>query len=419
MKFKLILSIARSLLFARLRQTLVAAIGVTFSITMFVTLLSFMSGLNDLLDGLILNRTPHIRLYNEIHPSMHQPVDQSAQYSHGHNFISSIKPKDDRPEINNVGAITRALKQDNRVLGVAPKIIAQVFYNVGSIDLPGTINGVEVEEEDRLFKFRDYVTAGNFIDLKNVPNSIILGKGAAEKMLADIGDVIQVTTAKGERLQLKVVGYFQSGLQDIDKVQSYASIATTQKLLGEPNSYVTDLQVKLKDILAAPKMAKEYSKLFGIDAIDIQTANSQFETGSSVRSLISYAVGITLLIVAGFGIYNILNMMIYEKMDTIAILKATGFSGRDVNRVFITIALSIGIFGGMLGLIFGFGLSNAIDQIPFNTAALPTIKTFPVNYNPRFYLIGSVFSIVTTYLAGYFPSRKASKIDPVVIIRGK
>jgi lipoprotein-releasing system permease protein len=67
-------------------------------------------------------------------------------------------------------------------------------------------------------------------------------------------------------------------------------------------------------------------------------------------------VGITLLIVAGFGIYNILNMMIYEKMDSIAILKATGFSGLDVNNIFITIALSIGIFGGTLGLIFGFGL---------------------------------------------------------------
>ena len=114
-----------------------------------------------------------------------------------------------------------------------------------------------------------------------------------------------------------------------------------------------------------------------------------------------------------------MNMMIYEKMDSIAILKATGFSGKDVNRIFITIALSIGIFGGILGLIFGFGLSALIDQVPFNTQALPTIKTYPVNYNPVFYVIGAVFSIVTTYLAGYFPSRKASKIDPVIIIRGK
>jgi ABC-type antimicrobial peptide transport system permease subunit len=68
--------------------------------------------------------------------------------------------------------------------------------------------------------------------------------------------------------------------------------------------------------------------IFGIDADDIQTVNAQFETGTSIRTLISYAVGITLLIVSGFGIYNILNMMIYEKMDTIAILKAIGFRER-------------------------------------------------------------------------------------------
>ncbi|MGB4973199.1 MAG: FtsX-like permease family protein, partial [Cyclobacteriaceae bacterium] len=131
------------------------------------------------------------------------------------------------------------------------------------------------------------------------------------------------------------------------------------------------------------------------------------------------AVGITLLIVAGFGIYNILNMMIYEKMDSIAILKATGFSGKDVNRIFMVIALSIGLFGGVLGLLFGFLLSLGIDQIPFNTLSLPTTTTYPVNYSPAFYLIGSTFSIVTTYLAGWAPARKASKVDPVVIIRGK
>jgi lipoprotein-releasing system permease protein len=169
----------------------------------------------------------------------------------------------------------------------------------------------------------------------------------------------------------------------------------------------------------APAVAREYASKFGTDAEDIQTANSQFETGSFVRTLISYTVGITLLIVAGFGIYNILNMMIYEKMDSIAILKATGFAGKDVNRIFLVIAESIGLFGGLLGLLFGFLLSALIDQIPFNTAALPTIKTYPINYNLVFYIIGFVFSLITTYFAGFFPARKASKIDPVIIIRGK
>jgi lipoprotein-releasing system permease protein len=313
----------------------------------------------------------------------------------------------------------QALKADGRVLGVAPKIISQGFYQVGTTDLTGVINGIDVVEENRLFKFSDYVVDGNFLDLQNTPNSIILGKGAAETMLVQVGDVVQVTSTKGVKIQLKVVGFFRSGLQDIDKVQSYTSLKTAQKLMGEGNNYITDIQIKLKDILWAPDMAKEYRKLLNIEAVDIQTANSQFETGSKVRTIISFTVGITLLIVAGFGIYNILNMMIYEKMDSIAILKATGFSGSDVKSIFISIAVSIGLFGGSLGLLAGFGLSALIDQIPFETASLPTIKTYPINYDIKFYIIGGVFSIITTYFAGYFPARKASKIDPVIIIRGK
>lgn len=417
MNIKLIIQVSISLLLARWKQTLVAAVGVTFSIAMFVTLLGFMNGLNDLLDGLIMNRTAHIRLYHDINVSKIQPVDLLSPQTK--NFVRSVKPKNQRLEIYNSAQIMQAIKRDDRVLGVAPKINAQVFYNVGSVDLTGVINGIDPDEENRLFMFSDYVTAGNYLDLKNIPNSIILGKGVADKMAANIGDVVQVTTSKGERLQLKVVGFFQSGLQDLDRVQSYCSISTTQKLLGVSNNYITDIQVKLKDILQAPAMAIEYQRYYETDAIDIQQANSQFETGSSVRSIISYAVGVTLLVVAGFGIYNILNMMIYEKMDSIAIMKAIGFSGKDVNMIFIFIALSIGVFGGAMGLLVGFGISNIIDNIPFNTDSLPTIKTFPINYNPIFYIIASIFSIVTTYLAGYFPSRKASKIDPVIIIRGK
>ena len=419
MNTKLIANIAKALLIARWKQSLVAAIGVTFSITMFVTLLSFMSGLNEMLDNLILNRSPHIKLFNEIKASKTQAIDLYEPYKQAHHFIRSIKPGAVRLELYNVRSIINTLEKDPAVLGLAPKISTQVFYNVGSIDLTGVINGIDVEAENKLFKFNDYVTSGNYIDLKNIPNSIILGKAAADKMLAKVGDVIQVSSPNGERTPLKVVGLFQSGLVDIDKVQSYASLSTAQKLLGKPNTYITDINIKLKDINQAPALAKTYGSLFNVDAEDIQTTNSQFETGSSVRSTISYAVGITLLIVAGFGIYNILNMMIYEKMDSIAILKASGFSGADVKYVFVGIALSIGIFGGLAGLLFGFLMSAGIDQIPFNTASLPTIKTYPINYNPKFYLIGGVFSIVTTYLAGLFPARKASKIDPVIIIRGK
>lgn len=418
MTWRLILEIAKALMLARKKQTIIAATGVMFSITMFVALLGFMNGLNTLLDGLILNRTPHIRFYNEIKPNPNQPVDQSPDFSSSVNVIRSIKPSTSRLAIHNSESIIQDLEADPRVLGVSAKISSQVFFNVGTIDLTGVVNGIDVEKEAKLFAFTDYVTQGNYADL-NQTNSIILGKGAADRMLAAIGDVIQVTTAQGNRIQLKVVGYFQSGLGDFDNVNSYASIATVQKMLGEPPSYITDIQVKLNDFNLAPPMARELEAIYKIDADDIQTVNAQFETGSSIRSLISYAVGITLLVVSGFGIYNILNMMIYEKLDTIAILKAIGFSSQDVNRIFITIALTIGIIGGIFGLLFGYLAGLVIDQVPFETQALPTIKTFPVDYNPKYYLIGGTFSLITTYFAGFFPARKASTVDPVEIIRGK
>jgi lipoprotein-releasing system permease protein len=419
MNKKLIFSIAKSLLLARWRQTLIAAVGVTFGITMFIALLGFMNGLNDLLDGLVLNRTPHIRLYNEIKPSDNQPVSLMPAYKNYYNFISSIKSENSRQDIYNSKAIIKALKADTRVLGISPKISSPVFYNDGTVDINGVINGIDPQAEMKLFNFKEYITSGSALDISKTSNSIILGKPLAEKLYANIGDIIQVITAQGDRFPLKLVGLYESGILDFDKTQGFASISTTQKILGKANNYLTDIQIKLNDMDKAPVIAKEYAKKFGTEAEDIQTANAQFETGSFIRTLISYAVGITLLIVAGFGIYNILNMMIYEKMDTIAILKATGFAGADVKRVFIIIALTIGLAGGSLGLILGFALSAVIDHVPFHPSSIPNLTTYPVNYDAVYYIIAAAFSIGTTYLAGMLPARKASKIDPVDIIRGK
>ena len=415
---RLLFSISLTLLRAKLRQSIVAAVGVMFSITMFVTLLGFMNGLNDLLDGLILNRTPHIRLYNELKASPTQPIDLTTDSS-THNFVRNVKPKNELPKLRNAQAIMDALKKDPRVLAVSPRLVAQVFFNVGTVDLNAQVNGIDVTQEVLYYRFADYLTEGDPHDLATSANTIVLGKGLADMMEASIGETVQVTTATGERAMLRVSGIFQSGIADADKVQCYANIKTVQKLLARPGSYYTDINVKLRDLLQAPAMAKELAARFNVDAVDIQSANAQFETGSKVRSIISYAVGIVLLIVAGFGIYNILNMLIYEKLDAIAILKATGFSGRDVQRIFLLLSMIIGVVGSMAGLLAGFGLQTIIDHLPFETAALPTVKTYVIDYSLKYYAIAVGFALLTTWIAGWFPSRKASQVDPVEIIRGK
>jgi len=173
MNFKLTWNIAGALLMAHLRQTIVAATGVTFSITMFIALLSFMGGLNKLLDGLVVNRTPHIRLYNEIAAARHQPVDLVKAYSRSYNFVSSVKPQNKCPGIYNSKAIMKAIVLDSRVQGISPLITAQVFYNAGQVNITGLISGIDPNMENKLFLFGDYVIAGNFIDLEHTHTTVL------------------------------------------------------------------------------------------------------------------------------------------------------------------------------------------------------------------------------------------------------
>lgn len=414
-----LIQIAKTHLLTRKKQSAIASLGVTFGIGTFIVLVSFMTGLNGLLDGLILNRTPHIRIYNEVQPSKKQPIELHPAFGGMVHMVHSVKPKQDQASIYNNQPLMSTLKKNPLVMGITPQVSARIFYQSGSVLLNGNAIGINALEEDRLFNFKQYIVNGLPKDLANNENGIVLGIGVAKKLSINVGDRVQLLSSTGATYRLKVVGFFQSGLADIDKVQSYVNVKMAQRIAGEGNNFVTDISVKLFDIEQAKGLSDQIAATYGVNSIDIKAANAQFETGTTIRNIITYAVSITLLIVAGFGIYNILNMVIYEKMNDIAILKATGFSGNDVKRIFIYQAMFIGIVGGLLGLAMGGALSFLISKAPFETEAIPTVKTFPVNFQPLFYVIGAIFAIVTTFFAGYLPARKASKIDPVEIIRGQ
>jgi lipoprotein-releasing system permease protein len=127
------------------------------------------------------------------------------------------------------------------------------------------------------------------------------------------------------------------------------------------------------------------------------------------------AVSLAILLVAGFGIYNIMNMTINEKIKEIAILKATGFNGWDITSIFLLQAVVIGIIGGVCGVGLGYFISSLINQVPFRVAGLTTL---PILYNLFDFILAFIFGVITTILAGYLPARKASKVDPISIIRG-
>jgi lipoprotein-releasing system permease protein len=413
---KLAIEIAKTHLLSRPKQTIVAMLGVTFGIGMFIALVGLMTGLNDFTEEITMTSSPHIHIYHDI--TEDRPTLSSKINEDGMNLVHHQKPKVETSKIRNAMKIVEVLKKDDRVLSVAPSLNSQVFYNYGAVQLNGTVSGVEIMDEDRLFDLSSKMKSGRIEDLKANHDGIIIGKGLAKKLNVSTGDRVVVTTPQGYTITLKIVGIFQMGIGTIDNVRSYANIATVQMILQQDKTYITDINLKLKDLHEAKQIAPDFQRMFNYRAEDWETANATFLTGVIIRNIITYSVSFTLLVVAGFGIYNILNMTIYSKIKDIAILKAMGFSSVDVRNIFLIQALVIGFVGSITGILIGYGLSVLISYAPFNGGDVVSLDHLPVNFDWQYYVTGIVFGVSTTALAGYMPSRKAGKVDPIEILRG-
>ena len=413
---KLAFEIARTHLFSRPRQTVVAMLGVTFGLGMFIAMVGLMTGLNDFTEQLTMTSSPDIHIFHDVTRDRQSIIEQVNP--EGINKIHHQKPKIETARIRNALQIAEILRKDERVRGVAPMLASQVFYNYGAVQLNGTMSGVDIMEEDKLFDIRSKMKSGRIEDLKANQDGIIMGTGLAKKLNTTTGERVVITTPQGYTMTLKIVGLFQMGIGTIDNVRSYAHISTVQTILQQDKRFITDINLKLHDLHQAKPVAQEYERMFGYKAEDWETANATFLTGVIIRNILTYSVSITLLVVAGFGIYNILNMTIFSKMKDIAILKAMGFAPADVRNIFLIQALVIGFVGSVVGLMIGYGLSLLIAQAPFDGGDVISLTHLPVNFDAVYYIIGIVFGVTTTAFAGYMPSRKAGKVDPIEILRG-
>lgn len=410
--------IAKTHLFAKKRQTVIASLGVTFGIAMFILMVSFMTGVNKMLEDTMLSATPHIRVFQDVQTNRPSIVDELESKENDWNVVYHMKAKDEQLNLKNGFVIADRISREPGVLGVSAQVSSQVFYNNGPSQLPGTLAGVDILEEDKLYAIKDKIKSGSIEAFLAGKDVILMGTGLAEKLNVSTGDKVSVATPTGGIKLLRIAGIYKYGIGAIDNSRSYASIQTVQKILGQKPDYISEIHVKLDNIEDAKPKAQKYKGRFGYKAEDWETANASILVSFTIRNILTYVVVTTLLVVAGFGIYNIMNMTVYDKMKDIAILKATGFEGREIVGVFLMQAVFIGVLGGSVGLILGFILSYMLSKTPFDTGGVLSIDTFPVNMDPKFYVFGMLFGIITTVLAGYFPAKKASKIDPVKILRG-
>jgi lipoprotein-releasing system permease protein len=410
------LDIALTHLLSRKKQTFVAMMGVTFGISMFITMISFMTGVNEFMMELTLDGTPHVRIYHPIENRTEPMPELSAQADMV--VLHNPKPKSELPKLKDGFIMLQEIRENPDVSGALAQVSSQVFYNNGPVKIPGMVVGTDIIQENQLYDIAAKMIEGDLRNLLTYQDGILLGYGLAQKLGASYGDRLSLTTPEGQTFFFRVVGVFAFGMGAIDDVRSYATIPTVQKLLQVDPAYITDIHLKMKDYNQAKATGIQLERLYGYKSEDWETANEAIVVGEVIRNTMTYVVSITMLIVAGFGIYNIMNMNIINKMRDIAILKATGFEGGDVSLIFLYQSAIIGVLGGLLGIGLGFLFSSGINQVPFPPNDFIKIETFPVNFKLLHYSMGLFFGVMTTLLAGWFPSRKAARIDPVEIIRG-
>lgn len=394
-------------------------LGVTFGIAVFIFQAGLMSGFQGIFIEQTVNTTANIRLFNEAKSNRPSVVRDIKEFTGNWIVVNNQKPKDEQLKIRNGYQIIGLLEKDPEIAGVSPFLGAQAIFNMGIAQASGRVSGVDILKENLVFKVSDYMVQGDLNKLQTVPNGIILGAGLADKLGAKLNDNMNLISPKGVTLEMKVVGIHRSGLTDVDNSRAFVSIRNAQKLLKVDGSYITDINIKLKDINRSAELAQVYEKKFGYRALDWKEANANIFSVFKIQNMITYLIIVSILIVSGFGIFNILMMIIYEKMPDIAILKAIGYKDRDIKKIFMTESLVIGIIGGLLGLILGFALQKIIGSIKMDIKGFITMEYLRFNSSPTFYAFAYFFALLVTAVAGYLPARKASGMDAIDIIRSK
>jgi lipoprotein-releasing system permease protein len=406
--------IAGVLLTSRIRQLLVAVLSVTFGISMYVFMNSFMAGVNNEQTEITFTSMAHIKIYNEL-PEEVTPIRTGASDAQTVRMVSNEQNIRYTEGIKNADVIVQDISTIESITGITRQLNQNVFIRNGVTRTSANLSGIETLEEDRLFQTSDYLTEGDLYDLNSRSNAIILGTGLARSLGAEMGDMVSISTSDGVTRIFQVVGLIETGASGADKTRAMVSIEAARQLFSVNRSYATEVLVNINNYENAREVASEITRFTDYKVEPWQEGNGQLDSANALRDIIAIAVSLTILIVAGFGIYNIMNMTVNEKIKDIAILKAMGFNGKDVVEIFLTQSVVIGLIGGITGLFLGNIIVRIVDRVPFEIA---TLATLPVDYNPRDYILAFLAGTLITLLAGYLPAKNASKVDPVEILRG-
>jgi lipoprotein-releasing system permease protein len=404
-------------LLSHLRQSLVCIAGVTISVLMFLTMSSMMQGFTDKFIIETVESSGHITVNDEPRAT-ETPILQRV-YDDPHALIrfEGQKPRDKIEKIKNPSGLIAKIRRLGGVVDAAPVVRGDATITYGTKTYGVQVYGVEPERQVRVTTIGEKVTHGAFERLKRTANGIVLGRGVAITLGARIDDNISLSSPTGGRAIAKVVGIFDTGVTPVDYSRAYMLMNDAQTLLDKKN-VVNEIVIRTADYTRARELAQQIESISGYKTESWQEANENFLKIFRIQTIITCFITGALLVVAAFGVLNILIMAVLERVNDIAILKSFGLSRHDVTLVYVFQGLVIGLVGSVVGLIAGKLAIEGLRRLPIKMEGLVKVEGLLMSEHWSMYVTAFVGAMGVVLLAAVYPARRAAKYDPVEVIRG-
>jgi lipoprotein-releasing system permease protein len=319
--------------------------------------------------------------------------------------------------IHDVSEIMRVSRQFSNVIACSPVLRGNVSARSGFETTTVELFGIDPPSHLRTTDLAKQIIDGKFDDFTNNTSSVILGYRLAEQLEVGCGDSIQLLSPGGEYWRFTVAAIARSGVGAIDLTRVYAQTRAAQRLLKKP--YQASMIIyKLRDPDRAPALATHFESLFQHSS---QSWQEREESTLQLFIMLRLSVAITvslMILLAGFGIFNVLTMSVLSKIREIAILRSMGYRQVDISAIFIWQGALIATVGSLIGCGLGALLTLLVSKVPIHIRGLLYTNHFLVVWDWRHYFWATVLAGIAVFIASYVPAKRAALLQPVDTLRG-
>ena len=395
----------------RKRALLLSLIGVIFGVAVFICTQAQTQGFAQFFINSTIGSNGALILRERFRPSNDSLLGSSKT---GNRKIARHSYSEG---IDNVNDIMRVSRQFSNVVACSPAIRGGVSARSGFETTIVDLYGIDPASHLRTTNLASQLIDGDFNDFRNNPSSVILGYRLAEIFKVEPGDTVQLLSPGGEYWRFSVAAIARSGVGTIDSNRVYAQVRMAQRLLKKPYS-ASMIIYKLRDPSRAPALADQFQDLFHHNTQSWQEREEgNLQIFTTLR--ISAAVTVSLVILlAGFGIFNVLTMSVLSKVREIAILRSMGYRRIDISAIFLWQGALIATVGSLIGCAAGALMTWGVSKIPVQIRGLLYTNHLLVIWDWRHYLWATLLAMVAIFIASYVPARRAAQLPPVETLRG-